>query len=85
MRRRALIPVESRLCRQCFENEIEDEKHLLVNCKDFKNIRQGNYKLIAQADPSFTQLSNFQKAEYLLQANKETSCKHIGKFVYEIY
>ena len=63
------IPVESRLCRQCFENEIEDEEHLLVSCKSFENIRQDNFELIAQADPSFTQLSNFQKAEYLLQAD----------------
>ena len=74
------ILVESRLCRQCFENEIEDAKHLLVDCKAFENIKQDNFKLIAQADPSF-----IQKAEYLLQTDKETSCKHIGKFVYEIY
>ena len=78
------IPVESRLCRQCFKKDIEDEKHLLVNCKAFENIKQDNFKLIAQADPSFTQLSNFQKAEYLLQADKETSCKQIEKLVYEI-
>ena len=64
------IPVESRLCRQCFENAIKDEKHLLVNCKGFENIKQDNFKLIAQADPSFTQLGNFQKAKYCKQIEK---------------
>ena len=64
---------------------IKDEKHLSVNCKAFENIRQEKFKLIAQADPSFTQLSNFQKAEYLRQADKEISCKHLGKFICEIY
>ena len=49
-------PVKSRTCRQYVENVIGDEQHFLVNYKTFESIRQNNFSLTEEKDPSFIYL-----------------------------
>jgi hypothetical protein len=79
------IPVEERFCQQCLNNQIEDEKHLVLHCKSLEDIRKTYFESITQKDPSFLLLNDDDRAEYLLQANEANSCKEVGLYIFNIF
>ena len=59
------VPVSQRFCPFC-DNCIEDEVHILTDCDLYMDIREELYSVISKRDICFDQLSNKDKALYIL-------------------
>jgi len=52
---------EERVCNVCVSQEIEDEKHFLLNCPNYKQERASMYEKIRQEFPDLDQIENKDK------------------------
>ena len=70
--------METRMCKFCSLNTVEDEKHFLLNCELYDVIRQNVYgNLTLQTD--FSSLSSDDKLAYLLNERPRKTAKYILK------
>ena len=61
------LPLKDRICRMCNSSQIEDEKHFVISCDlyiDLRNILFDHCKLLNQ---SFTNLDENRKFTYIMQ------------------
>ena len=63
------VPRENRLCKTC--NEIDDEYHFFLNCKQNLSLRDELYKNITSLHVNFKELQPFDKINKLLNPDKE--------------
>jgi hypothetical protein len=71
-------PVETRLCKFCNLNTVEDEKHFLLSCELYDVIRQNVYSdIILQT--AYTSLSSDDKLAFLLNIHPRKTAKYIVK------
>jgi hypothetical protein len=71
-------PVETRLCKFCNLNTVEDEKHFLLSCKLYDVIRQNVYSdIILQT--AYTSVSSDDKLAFLLNIHPRKTAKYIVK------
>ena len=81
----ASIPVEERKCLVCKENHLEDERHFLMYCKGYDNIRKELYSIISQTDSHFVNLADQDKIMYLLKVENNNTSKNIAKCTYLMF
>ena len=80
--RGAPIPVEGRTCLVCY---IEDERHFLMYCPGYDNIRNELHSLFSTHDAFFKNLNDEDKIRYLLNVENETTSKIVGKYTYLMF
>ena len=81
--RGAPIPVEGRMCLVCNRGYIEDERHFLMYCPGYDNIRSELvHSLLSTHDAVFKSLNDEDKMRYLLTLENETTSKIVGKHTY---
>ena len=51
------IPLQNRICNYCNSNAVEDEKHLLLDCELYKDIRHDMIKEMCSLKPDFMERS----------------------------
>ena len=71
---------EQRLCRFCNMQSVEDEKHFLLHCGLYNNIRENVFQDILHTD-IFINLNSDEKLTYLLQ----TYPRKIAKYLVQAY
>ena len=83
--RGAPIPVEGRMCLVCNRGYIEDERHFLMYCPGYDNIRNELHCLLSTHDVVFKSLNDEDKIKYLLTLENETTSKIVGKYTYLMF
>ena len=83
--RGAPIPVEGRMCLVCNRGYIEDERHFLMYCPGYDNIRNELHSLLSTHDVVFKSLNDEDKIKYLLTLENETTSKIVGKYTYLMF
>ena len=73
------MPREQRLCIVCNNQEVEDEKHFLIECNTYKDDRHNMIHQIGLVYPHFTNLSETHKLLYLMTAEGKI-CQTVAKF-----
>jgi hypothetical protein len=76
-------PVELRLCTEC--KKIEDEAHLLLNCKKFDQERQNLMSIIYESCNNINNLDEENKLIFIMMNENENVIKALGKFVHECF
>ena len=71
-------PVEDRLCRFCTLNVVEDERHFMLECELYNQIRV-NVLGEATACIEYVNMTSEQKLTYILNAYPRKSAKYIVK------
>ena len=79
------IPVEGRMCLVCNRGYIEDERHFLMCCPGYDNIRNELHSLLSTHDVVFKSLSDEDRIRYLLTLENETTSKIVGKYTYLMF
>ena len=83
--RGAAIPVDGRTCLVCNRGYIEDERHFLMYCSGYDNIRNELHSLLSTHDVAFKSLNDEDKIRYLLTLENETTSKIVGKYTYLVF
>ena len=83
--RGAPIPVDGRTCLVCNRGYIEDERHFLMYCPGYDNIRNELHSLLSTHDVVFKILNDEDKIRYLLTLENETTSKIVGKYTYLMF
>ena len=83
--RGAPIPVDGRMCLVCNRGYIEDERHFLMYCPGYDNIRNELHLLLSTHDVVFKSLNDEGKIRYLLTLENETTSKIVGKYTYLMF
>ena len=73
--RGAPIPVEGRMCLFCNRGYIEDERHFLMYCPGYNNIRNELHSLLSTHAVIFKSLNDEDSIRYLLTLENETTSK----------
>ena len=73
------VPREHRLCSVCNNQEVEDEKHFLIECNTYKDDRHNMIHQIGLVYPHFTNLCDTNKFLYLMTAEGKI-CQTVAKF-----
>ena len=79
------IPPERRYCIQpdCANQNanltVEDERHFLICCEQYKNLRSKLFAEVSLCYPDFVLLSNYEKFNTLL--TKSNIAKIVGQFI----
>ena len=81
----ASIPAEERTCLICKRNCIEDERHFLMYCQEYDDIRHELHSHIYNNDTFFANLSDDDKIRYLLTIDKENTSKIVGKYIHLMF
>ena len=78
---RPQIPRERRWCKHC-KTEVEDEQHMLIDCKLYGNRPQW-FNRISEKCPNFTTLNSHQKFVYLMTQGDEQLVKETAEKIEE--
>ena len=81
----ASIPVEERLCLVCKRNCIEDEKHFLIDCTEYKSLRQQLYFHISENDATFINLTDHDRTLYSLTLDNDKTSHIIAKYAHLMF
>ena len=81
----APIPVEGGTYLVCNRGYIEDERHFLMYCPGYDNIRNELHSLVSTHDAFFKNLNDEDKIRYLLNLENETTSKIVGKYTYLMF
>ena len=69
----------------CNRGYIEDERHFLMYCPGYDNIRNELHPLLSTHDVVFKSLNDEDKIRYLLTLENETTSKIVGKYTYLMF
>ena len=83
--RSAPIPVDGKTCLVWKRGYIEDERHFLMYCPGYHNIRNELYSLLLTHYVVFKSLNDEDKIRYLLTLENETTSKTVGKYTYSMF
>ena len=78
---RPIIPRENRWCKFC-ETAVEDEQHMLIDCKLYGN-RHNFFQKIAEKCPNFSSLNGQQKFIFLMTQEDEELVKETAEKISE--
>jgi hypothetical protein len=79
------LEVNERLCFNCSKlgvNVVEDEKHVLLQCPGYADIRQSIFNNICELNSNFINMSDDEKFLYMF--HNETVCYVTAKVCHEI-
>ena len=77
---RAITPLHRRLCPSC--NEIEDEKHFVLDCPIYRDERVKLYDKIHTVNPTFVEMVPDSKFIFLFTSNHRQIINWFGQFIY---
>ena len=83
--RGAPIPVEGRTCLVCNGGYIEEERHFLMYCPGYDNIRNELHSLLSTHDVVFKTSNEEDKIRYFLTLENQTTSKIVGKYTYLMF
>ena len=72
-------PVNDRICKNCPSGEIEDEKHILLNCDKYTLLRQMYVEVCFNKNSS--KLDNSSKLIWLMSNEDANICRNIARFL----
>ena len=78
-------PVESRICIFCDAKHIECEKHFLIECEKYSDLRTDLIYLVKKLCPNFDLLDTDQKFNTLLQIDDSSFVQSIAKTIYLMF
>ena len=73
------------MCLVCNRGYIEDERHFLIYCPGYDNIRNELHCLLSTHDVVFKSLNDEDKIEYLPTLENETTSKIVVKYTYLMF
>ena len=81
------VKISERVCKVCNSNQIGDEFHAVIQCKNPKIQEARNilWKKIGDICPDFTKLSSLSKITYLSSASDKTTTSFFAIFLNKIY
>ena len=79
--RHTRVDVNERICKKCVLNEIEDEKHALMICPKYQNIRETVFNEIASTNSNFQNLDMEGKFVWLLSNEDNHTIAQISKVI----
>ena len=74
------LPVEQRLCPTC--KEIEDEIHLLCQCRRNAGLRRNLFRTVTQYHTQFEMLDPVEKTIFLMQLKDEHIIRELAAFIF---
>ena len=74
-------PVEDRICQICNSLFIEDEKHFLLHCNVYNDLRHGLFQSVLRTTPDFSTFNDDEKFCILL----ESECRATARFIYQAF
>ena len=77
---RPQLPANERLCLNC-NDAVEDEEHLLFECKNYKNLRN-NWALLLAKPENYDTLSTYYKLTIVLDS---TNLKVTSQFIIDCF
>jgi hypothetical protein len=77
------IPRNERICKNCTNQEIEDETHFLTRCPTFSGERGDLFNSISAKVKNFTNLSDKNKLFWLLNCENQEILNSVGRFLYQ--
>ena len=66
---------------KCSNDDIEDEKHFMINCIFYENLRKPFFENISNNNQNFTNMSDDAKFTWLFINEDETIIKELGLFI----
>ena len=63
---RPKTPLELRKCKICQSDSVEDEKHFILDCKYYEDLRNQLFKELSEYDIHFKELSRTSKFNYIM-------------------
>ena len=79
------LPIESRVCKQCQINkvdEVEDEKHFLMQCPAYSLQRSKLIDQITQKFPRFLLLDESEKFVWILSQDDSEAIHWVSNFIF---
>ena len=70
--------VSDRLCKKCFQNEVEDEVHFICDCSFYNRERLELFDYINRKVPNFVSLSSHDKFIWLMTCENEDILNRCG-------
>ncbi len=64
---RVQVPAKDRLCKFCSSNQVEDEKHVVMYCKNYADDRRILFKLLDDIFPNMCQLSGDEQFNFIMK------------------
>ena len=78
-----MTPVNERLCHAC--QQVEDEFHIMMECKSNSNLRQTFINRLTTRWPNFADLSQREQFVYMFTNEDDVSLTWLGKFIYKSF
>ena len=72
-------------CTNCSKGDIEDEKHLIVDCPLYENIRVKIFDKVIDLCPNFRYMDTLSKFVWLFTNEHEQVLKNLGTFIEECF
>ena len=72
---------EERLCIYCRDKQCEDESHFFINCSLYKQNRDKLFHLIFTIFPSFVNLEENDKMNFIMSCSNKEVINAVGKFI----
>ena len=64
------LPLNERLCKMCTDGSIEDEKHFILNCSLYTDLRQNLLSKASNINTDFNNMPCEQKLTFLMQCKE---------------
>ena len=77
------IPVNSRICKLCNSNEVEDEVHFLLGCNHYKGEREKFFDEVQLSCGNFTLLSPINKMIWLMSNEDNNIIELLANFIHD--
>lgn len=75
------IKLEDRICKLCTSDTVEDEKHFLVDCTHYNEVRDEFYRVLKQNSDSFQTLSKEHKFIWIMMSRTPPIVKALTKYI----
>ena len=75
------VPSDERICTLC-KNGVEDEKHFLLYCNAFNDLRDDLFNLVSLNVSGFKDFDENEKISFLLEKECRLTSKYISKAFY---
>ena len=79
------IPLQQRTCHYCTLNEIEDERHFIVDCSLYEDERNILFNFVQGHFPSFSFLDSREKFLFLMQLDNPCIINSICSYTFNCF
>ncbi len=81
---KVLVPAKDRLCKFCSSNNVEDEKHVVMYCKNYTDDRRILFKLLDDIFPNLCQISDDEQFNFIMKCEDPELFKMFVIFIEKI-